>query len=406
MKKILLILLVATVFLTGCDQLNILTGGEDESKEWQLMEESGKDTTVNFLYTRDDVQLRQWVRDHVEPALLESHKVNIEFQYVEFQSIISQLRADKLGEQNYGDIDLLLLFDDELAQLKNEGLLFDDFNDKLPNYSKLMDSNDREVAFNYNTAIEKAGALFGRTQFIFVYDEDELENYPKNTEELLTFCQENPGKFTYPLDEAGDVFIQNIIYDIVGEETLLSLDIKSKGFAEAMVPVKEYLAALKPLMWEKGEIQPMDTAELDELFFDGKVFFSMSKELNHVLEQVENDKYLDGAKSFIFEKGTIGDASYLTIPYNSTNKTGAMIVVDQLLTPAIQKSKINQEGYMSLPSIDLTRLDAEQEEVFGAVPLKRAEFDINGLLTSRYPDLNKNMKRKIKELLGISEMEQ
>ena len=38
---------------------------------------------------------------------------------------------------------------------------------------------------------------------------------------------------------------------------------------------------------------------------------------------------------FIFENGTVGNSAYLCIPYNSTNKTGAMMMINRMLALAV-----------------------------------------------------------------------
>ena len=42
---------------------------------------------------------------------------------------------------------------------------------------------------------------------------------------MLTFCQENPGKFTYeaPPGFTGSAFVRNIIYEICGYEAVAAL---------------------------------------------------------------------------------------------------------------------------------------------------------------------------------------
>ena len=69
---------------------------------------------------------------------------------------------------------------------------------------------------------------------------------------------------------------------------------------------------------------------------------------------------------FVFEKGTIGNTSFVAIPYNAANKEGAMVVADFLLEPATQAhaQDIRQMG-------NFTVLDLAQALARRAQPLRR-----------------------------------
>ncbi|MEP7330183.1 MAG: ABC transporter substrate-binding protein, partial [Betaproteobacteria bacterium] len=73
-------------------------------------------------------------------------------------------------------------------------------------------------------------------------------------------------------------------------------------------------------------------------------------------------------RTFVFRKGTIGNTSFVAIPYNAANKEGAMVVANFLLDPETQAhaQDLRQMGNFSV--LDFTKLTAAERKRFEDLP--------------------------------------
>jgi putative thiamine transport system substrate-binding protein len=70
--------------------------------------------------------------------------------------------------------------------------------------------------------------------------------------------------------------------------------------------------------------------------------------------------------------GSIGNISFVAIPYNAANREGAEVVANFLLDPATQAHQQNIEVLGSFSVLDPAKLSAEQAAVFAALPSSAA----------------------------------
>ena len=69
-------------------------------------------------------------------------------------------------------------------------------------------------------------------------------------------------------------------------------------------------------------------------------------------------------RTFTFAKGTIGNTSFVAIPYNAAAKEGAMVVANFLLEPATQARAQDIQSMGSVNVLDLARLPPTDRALF------------------------------------------
>ena len=88
------------------------------------------------------------------------------------------------------------------------------------------------------------------------------------------------------------------------------------------------------------------------------------------------------------EAGSIGNISFVAIPYNAANREGAMVVANFLLDPATQVQMQNIEVLGSFSVLDPAKLSAEEAALFDGLPsspaLPRLE-DLGPTLVEPHP---------------------
>ena len=100
--------------------------------------------------------------------------------------------------------------------------------------------------------------------------------------------------------------------------------------------------------------------------------------------------------SFVFAKGTPGSTEYLVIPAASSNKAGAMAVLNAMLSAELQLDRYVQ--FQTLPVIDTARLSAEERAAFDAVDMGRGVLSRSELASHCLPDMPEELIPIIREI--------
>ena len=74
----------------------------------------------------------------------------------------------------------------------------------------------------------------------------------------------------------------------------------------------------------------------------------------------------------MLSKGTIGNTSFVAIPYNAAHKEAAMVVADFLLEPEAQARAQNIDFLGTFTVLDIERLPAADKKRFADLPMNPA----------------------------------
>jgi putative thiamine transport system substrate-binding protein len=105
-----------------------------------------------------------------------------------------------------------------------------------------------------------------------------------------------------------------------------------------------------------------------QLMNDGEIDMMIAFNPSEAAVAVTAGLLPDSVRTFTFAKGTIGNTSFVAIPYNAANKEGAMVVANFLLEPATQAhaQDIRQMGNFTV--LDVDRLAPADRARFAALP--------------------------------------
>ena len=99
---------------------------------------------------------------------------------------------------------------------------------------------------------------------------------------------------------------------------------------------------------------------------DGEIDLMISFNPSEAAVSINAGLLPDSVRTFVFAKGTIGNTSFVAIPYNAAHKEGAMVVADFLLEPATQA---HAQDYRQMGNF--TVLDLAQGHAGRAQALRR-----------------------------------
>lgn len=404
MKKVMTVLLALSMILMLAACGNSTTDTEEidlQAASWEEILETAKGTTVAYYGYGGDEQINQWLDNYVAPAVKEKYDVTLTRTAMGADEYMAKMTNEKQAGTKVGDMDILWINGENFYNAKENDMIYGPIVNKLPNYAKYYDAESLDNTTDFAYPTEGYEAPFSKAQFVFIGDTSKTEALPNSAEQLLEFCKQNPGKFTYPeaTDFTGSAFIRNIIYEKVGYEALAACKADDvEGLKKTIQPAMDYLKELKPYLWRNGETYPSDGAQLDQLFSDGEIWITMSYNPLDAAAMIEKGTYPETAQTFVFDKGTIGNTSFLAIPTTAPNKAGAMVVIDFILDAESQLNKYDPKVAGKLPVIDNKKLTAEQKAAFAAVNLGKGTLSQDVLASHLIPEVSASLVPVIEQV--------
>ncbi|MDU5080479.1 ABC transporter substrate-binding protein [uncultured Tissierella sp.] len=389
-KKLwLLILSVVLIFnLAGCSTKTV-NNGNILDQDFEELLEAAKGTTVTFYGWGGSQQTNSWIDGYLSENVKKDYDITVKRVGMNIDEILNSLLNEKQLNVEKGNIDVVWINGENFFTAKENNLLFGPFTDKLPNFNKYVDKDSPDVKYDFGYPVEGYEAPYGKAQMVMVYDSEKVDKTPVDHKELLEWAKKNPGKFTYPAlpDFTGSAFVRNIICDIVGYEQFMDMDADEETVRKAIEPAIEYLKELKPYLWKEGKTYPGDAPLLDNMYADGEVWMTMTYNPNSASGKIATGEYKESTRTFIFDKGTIGNTHFLAIPFNAPNKAGAMALINYILNVESQATKYEPETWGDLPVLDNDKLSQGEKDRFASIPLGMATLPQDVLLEHRIPEM-------------------
>jgi putative spermidine/putrescine transport system substrate-binding protein len=207
---------------------------------------------------------------------------------------------------------------------------------------------------------------------------------PKTIDELRTWIHAHPGRFTYPAipDFTGSAFIRHVLQHAGGAPPSAFVERFDRDlYARAAKAALAYLRDIKPYLWRNGETYPATPAELNRLFVNGEIDFSMNYGPAFASERIARGEFPSTVRTFVFDEGTIANYSYLAIPFNAANAAGALVAINYLMSPAHALDRARAIG--GLFPLRLDRLSAADRGATDALPRGPATLSLEELTAHR-----------------------
>lgn len=387
--KWLVLCLVTALGLTACAPLPEVGSADVSPSEWQLMLDSSKNTTLNVYYDYTDPVAKAWMESNMVPYMETTLGVKVVLNALNYSEMLASLKDEKLNEISLGKADLILLSKKGFKDLKSAEVLYGPFANKLPNVAMNQVAESYENTWLDGVTTDNMAVQLGKSQLVLFYDEDVMEQPPASLSDLKAYVKANPGKFSFPsLDTLeGQAFVNTLAASLCDQKKLYEGNLKPAELNALFAPVAAFLKEIKPSMYMEGKVRPKDVAEMDRLFKEGQLAFSMSLNQNKVTPMVKDEKFPDGAKAYVLSSGTTGFGQYAVIPFNSSNKSGAMTVLNAFLTGEIQGDKYDPKNWGNLPSVDPMKMEKTEADQILKITVKRTAVKEADLSAARLPQV-------------------
>jgi putative spermidine/putrescine transport system substrate-binding protein len=341
-----------------------------DTRSWDEIVANAKGQTVDWFMYGGSPAANVYVNGFVAPRIKELYGVTLrQVPITDISEVISKLLVEKQAGKDTGEADLLWINGENFRTGKRNGLLYGPFADVLPN-QQFVNWDRASVRNDFGEPVEGLESPYGSAQVVLAYDTARIASPPATIGELLDWIKANPGRFTYPAppDFTGSVFVRHIFYHVAGDVEAWQGDFDEQKFEAAAANTYEVLRDLAPYLWRKGETYPESPVRLAQLFADGEVDFAINYNPSDASKKIHDGLYPDTVRTFVFEEGTIANTHFVAIPFNASDKEGAMVVANFLLSPEAQYTKADPSTWGDLPAIDPTRLDAEWQQKFADLP--------------------------------------
>jgi putative thiamine transport system substrate-binding protein len=304
---------------------------------------------------------------------------------------VARVIAEKTaGRDNDGSVDLIWINGPNLLSMKQNGLLYGPFTEVLPNYRYVDVVNKPSNVVDFTLPVEGMASPWRLAQIVFVHDSARVADVPRSIPALLEWARAHPGRFAHPdvRDFLGVTFLKQALYELAADPDLLQSPATDETFAAVTAPLWVWYDELKPMLWRSGRQFPPSGPATRQLLSDGEIDLLISFDPAEAAAWVASGLAPETVRTFALAKGTIGNTSFVAIPYNSGSKEAAMVVADFLLEPSTQARAQDSRHLGSFTVLDLNKLDQDQRRPFvgqATSPALPANDDLRVVLPEPHP---------------------
>lgn len=338
---------------------------------WNEVLAKARGQAVNFNAWAGDEKTNaflQWVAAEVD------RRYGVRVSHVKLKDTaeaVTRVVAEKAaGRASGGSVDLVWINGPNFLAMKQQGLLYGPITSRLPAYGKVDTTHLRSNVVDFTIPVDGMASPWRRAQVVFVYDGKRVADPPRSAQELLAWAQRHPGRTTHPAvrNFLGSTFLKQALYELTPDPAVLQTPATDVSFAAVTAPLWAWYDALKPSLWRKGTQFPENGPAQRQLLNDGEIDLMISFNPAEAAVAIDAGLLPASVRTVVFTRGTIGNTSFVAIPFNAASKEGAMVVANFLLEPATQAHAQDLRQMGNFTVLDLARLTPDERKRFDDLP--------------------------------------
>lgn len=304
-----------------------------------------------------------------------SERYGVTLEHVKLAStadaVARVLAEQQAGQTTGGAVDLIWINGENFAAMKAQGLLFGPFAETLPNWPLVDTTGKPATVTDFTLPTEGFESPWAMAQLVFEYDSARLPQPPQTLAALADWAAANPGRFTYPQppDYLGTTFLKQVLYGVMEDPALLQSPVDEARYDAQVAPLWAFLDSLHPNLWRAAQAFPQNEPALGQLLADGEIDIAFAFNPGRASAEIAAGNLPDSVRTFVLEGGTIGNASFVAIPFNAAHQAGALVIANLILDPEVQ-ARAQDPAILGFQTVlDLARLAPEDRARFDALEL-------------------------------------
>lgn len=284
---------------------------------------------------------------------------------------VARVRAERdAGIETGGAVDLIWINGPNFLAMKQAGLLHGPFVADLPN-ARFVDLGPGAAAStDFTVPVEGYESPWRLAKFVFAHETGRMPEPPRSMAGLADWAAAHPGRVTHPTaaNFMGATFLKQALVELAPDPAVLAEPVTEAAYAAATAPLWDWYEALRPHLWRQGRAFPENESLQAQLLADGEVDLAMFFDPAAPAALIAQGVLPESVRVFTPEGGSIGNVSFVAIPFNAAHRAGAEVVANFLLDPAVQARMQDITVLGSYSVLDPARLDDAARAAFAALP--------------------------------------
>ena len=304
---------------------------------------------------------------------------------------VQRVVAEKAAARDRGgSVDLIWINGPNFLAMKEQKLLYGPYAERMPNWRYVDTVRKRSNLVDFTIPNEGYESPWRLAQIVFVYDGKRVSSTPTSIAALGDWVKAHPGRFTHPSvrNFLGATFLKQALYELAPDPSVLQRPATDASFAATTAPMWAWYDALLPSLWRRGMQFPENGPAQRQLMSDGEIDMMISFNPSEAAVAALSGLLPDSVRTFTLANGTIGNTSFVAIPYNASAKEGALVVANFLLEPATQARAQDVRQMGNFTVLDLAKLSPEDRKRFDDLPRHPAlptDADLGTTLLEPHP---------------------
>lgn len=363
-----------------------------ETRPWSEIERAARGQTVFWNAWGGDDRNNAFIAWVAEEAR-KRHGVEVRHvKLTDTAEAVARVVAEKAaGRDTGGTVDLIWINGANFVAMKNQKLLHGPFVEALPNFALVDTKGKPSTVVDFTVPVDGMASPWLMAQVVFVHDGARLKSadVPRSAAALLAWAKANPGRLTHPnaANFLGVTFLKQMLHELTPDPAVLQREATDANVGPAMERLWAWYEELRPHLWRSGRDFPENGPAMRQLLNDGEIDLMISLNPAEAVLSASAGLIPDTARAAGFTRGTIGNTSFVAIPYNAAHKEGAMVVANFLLSPEAQARAQNPEVIGLLTVLNVQTLPPESRRLFeaGARPGMPTPQDLGPPLDEPHP---------------------
>ncbi len=354
--------LLVSMSLAACGRMSPATP-DPSSLNWPQIVAAARGQKVIMAMWQGDPAINAYLRDFVVPRLQRETGITLELVPGQGNAIVSILMTETEAHRASSAVDLVWINGETFYQLRQIDALYGPFTAALPN-QRYVDWKNPFIAEDFQQPLDGYECPWGKVQLSLITDSMRVPQPPADPAALAAWIHAHPGRFTFDTGFTGMGFLKSLMYAFVERPDALRGAFDRTTYNQLRDRVFAWIDAVRGDLWRHGQTFAASTAQLDQLFIDGEVDFSMSYNDGEVDNRVQSGLFPATAAAFVLHTGTLQNAHYVGIVNRSGHKAAAMVVANFLLSPEAQLRKLDPAVWGDGTVLDMGKLDGDMQERF------------------------------------------